>query len=82
MLGLGEVARHPHNAARATFIERDGVMQPAPAPRFSRTPAEMGAPPRPRGADSQAILRDWGFAGDEIETWAAAGIVGVAKLTG
>ena len=82
VLALGEVGHHPHNAARATFIERDGVMQPAPAPRFSRTAAEIGAPPRSRGADSAAILHDWGFAGDEIETWRAAGIVGVAKLTG
>jgi alpha-methylacyl-CoA racemase len=79
VLALGEVGRHPHNAARATFIERDGVMQPAPAPRFSRTPAEMGAPPRLRGADSASILRDWGFAGDEIESWTSAGIVGTAK---
>jgi len=82
VLALGEVGHHPHNAARATFIERDGVMQPAPAPRFSRTAAEIGAQPRSRGADSAAILHDWGFAGDEIETWRAAGIVGVAKLTG
>ena len=82
VLALGEVGRHPHNAARATFIERDGIMQPAPAPRFSRTTAEIGAPPRPRGADSEAILRDWGFAGDEIESWTSAGIVGTAKLTG
>ncbi len=76
VLALGEVGRHPHNAARATFIERDGVMQPAPAPRFSRTPAEMGTPPRSRGADSASILHDWGFAADEIETWTSAGIVG------
>ena len=42
----------------------------------------MGAPPRPRGADGEAILRDWGFAGAEIETWTAAGKVGIAQLTG
>jgi alpha-methylacyl-CoA racemase len=82
VLSLGEVHRHTHNAARATFVERDGVMQPAPAPRFSRTPAEIGAPPRPRGSDSAAILRDWGFASDEVETWTATGIVGTAKSTG
>jgi alpha-methylacyl-CoA racemase len=56
--------------------------RPGPAPRFSRTPAEIGAPPRPRGSDSAAILRDWGFASDEVETWTAAGIVGTAKSTG
>ncbi|HEX5958915.1 MAG TPA: CaiB/BaiF CoA-transferase family protein, partial [Hyphomicrobiaceae bacterium] len=42
VLGLGEVAQHPHNAARGTFVTRDGVLQPAPAPRFSRTVPEMG----------------------------------------
>ena len=68
--------------ARRPSSSVDGVMQPAPAPRFSRTTAEIGAPPRPRGADSEAILRDWGFAGDEIESWTSAGIVGTAKLTG
>jgi alpha-methylacyl-CoA racemase len=42
VLTLAEAPRHPHNLARGTFIEVDGVVQPAPAPRFSRTPA--GAP--------------------------------------
>src|SRR5512145_548004 len=52
VLSLGEVARHPHNAARATFVDRDGVLQPAPAPRFSRTVPQIGAAPRPVGADT------------------------------
>ena len=61
ILSLGEVADHPHNAARSTFAKRDGVLQPAPAPRFSRTVPEMGAPPRPLGADTDAVLDDYGF---------------------
>ena len=79
VLSLAEVRHHPHNAARATFIERDGVVQPAPAPRFSRTAAEIGAPPRPRGADSEAVLSDWGFAAAEIDSLRAAGVIGTAK---
>ena len=79
MLSLGEVRHHPHNAARATFVERDGVVQPAPAPRFSRTAGEIGAPPRPRGADSEAVLRDWGFAASEIDALRSAGTIGTAE---
>ena len=82
VLALGEVGRHPHNAARATFVERDGVVQPGPAPRFSRTVSEMGSPPRPRGADSEAVLRDWGFAAGEIEGWKKAGTIGTGEPTG
>jgi alpha-methylacyl-CoA racemase len=79
VLSLSEVRQHPHNAARATFIERDGVVQPAPAPRFSRTAAETGGPPRARGADSEAVLRDWGFAAAEIDALRSAGTIGTAK---
>lgn len=50
VLGLGEAPQHPHNRARGTFIEFDGVLQPAPAPRFSRTPPEVRAVDRERAA--------------------------------
>ena len=76
VLTLGEVARHPHNAARRTFVERDGVLQPAPAPRFSRTAPEMGTPPRPVGADTDAVLRDFGLSAAEIAGLKDAGVVG------
>ena len=82
VLSLAEVRRHPHNAARATFIERDGVVQPAPSPRFSRTRAEIGAAPRPRGADSEAVLRDWGLTAAEIDALRAAGVIGTGKPAG
>jgi alpha-methylacyl-CoA racemase len=78
VLSLGEASRHPHNAARATFTDYDGVVQPAPAPRFSRTVAAISAPPRARGADCEAILRDWGFDAAEIAAWESAGVIGPA----
>jgi alpha-methylacyl-CoA racemase len=79
ILSLGEVADHPHNAARNTFARRDGVLQPAPAPRFSRTVPEMGAPPRPLGADTDAVLADYGFDAGEIGALKASGTIGVVK---
>jgi alpha-methylacyl-CoA racemase len=78
VLALGEVADHPHNAARGTFITRDGVLQPTPAPRFSRTAPEMGAAPRQPGADTDAVLADFGFSEAEIARLRDAGVVGAA----
>ena len=66
MLDLAEVADHPHNAERGVFVERDGFLQVAPAPRFSRTPGELGLPPPSPGEHSADILRDWGFDESEI----------------
>lgn len=62
VLTLAEAARHPHNVARGSFIDVDGIQQQAPAPRFSRTPAAAPAPPPQPGADGEAILADWGIA--------------------
>jgi alpha-methylacyl-CoA racemase len=78
VLALGEVAQHPHNAARGTFVTRDGVLQPAPTPRFSRTVPEMGTPPRPVGADTDAVLADFGFSAAEVSALRDAGVVGAA----
>ncbi|MBK1782755.1 CaiB/BaiF CoA transferase family protein [Prauserella cavernicola] len=59
VLTMDEVAQHPHLAARETLTEIDGIVQPKPAPRFSRTvPAQPSPPPAP-GADTDAVLRDW-----------------------
>jgi alpha-methylacyl-CoA racemase len=79
VLALGEVERHPHNKVRGTFLKRDGVLQPAPAPRFSRTAAEPGAPPRPRGADGEGVLSDWGFSPEEIARLKRAGVIGLLQ---
>ncbi len=56
-----EARQHPHLAARGTLVERDGVVQPAPAPRLSRTPGQLGASPPPVvGVDTAEVLREWG----------------------
>ncbi|KLL11170.1 MULTISPECIES: CaiB/BaiF CoA-transferase family protein [Protofrankia] len=60
VLNLTEAAGHPHLAARGTFIEVDGVRQPAPAPRFSRTPPAVPGPPARPGAHTRQALTDWG----------------------
>ncbi len=59
VLSLGEAARQPHLVARGTFVEHDGVVQPAPAPRFSRTPGSLGCPPPAVGQDTDDVLADW-----------------------
>jgi alpha-methylacyl-CoA racemase len=56
VLGLREAADHPHVAARGTLVSRDGVLQPAPAPRFSATPAAPVAPPPALGQDDPAAI--------------------------
>lgn len=66
VLGMGEAPLHPHNAARKTFIDVDGVTQPAPAPRFSRTAAEVRRPPPAPGQHGDEILADWGWSLDAV----------------
>ena len=78
VLGLGEAPQHPHNAHRGTFIEVGGVVQPAPAPRFSRTPGAIGRPPPPAGQDTGGVLADWGFEQSEIDRLAATGAIKAA----
>jgi len=73
VMSLSEAPRHPHNVARQTFIDIDGVTQPAPAPRFSRTVPEVQGPPQ--AADSAAALEAWGFSKHEIATLSAAGAI-------
>jgi alpha-methylacyl-CoA racemase len=73
VMGMREAASHPHNAARETFVTIDGVVQPAPAPRFSATPGAIQAPPPAIGADNEAALADWGFAPSAIEALQTAG---------
>jgi len=67
VLKLGEVARHPHHVARNAFVEVDGVVQPAPVPRFSRTPGRVQGPPVAAGAHQREALQDWGVPEDLIE---------------
>jgi alpha-methylacyl-CoA racemase len=66
VLALGEVAQHPHNVHRQTFTDVAGVVQPSPAPRFSRTPGAISRPPSHPGQHTDEVLAEWGFARDEI----------------
>ncbi|MGH9014842.1 MAG: CaiB/BaiF CoA transferase family protein [Acidimicrobiia bacterium] len=70
-----EAPAHPHNRARGTFLELDGVPQPAPAPRFSRTAATVAGPPMHAGDDTEAVLGRWGFDPAEVARLREAGAV-------
>jgi alpha-methylacyl-CoA racemase len=72
ILPMSEATRHPHLEARGTFVEKDGLTQPAPAPRFSRTGASLGLPPAPAaGAHTRAALTAWGI--DDVDGLIASG---------
>ena len=75
VLTLTEAPGHPHNRARGTFVEHGGVVQPAPAPRFSRTPNALGSTPPAPGDDSREILSELGYEPDEVDRLHAAGAV-------
>jgi len=75
VLSLDEAKDHPQCQTRNTFIELDGVLQPAPAPRFSRTKPETPKPPPKVGGDTEAVLVDFGFGTDDIEALKAAGAI-------
>lgn len=76
VLSFREAAHHPHNRARGSFVEVDGMMQPAPAPRFSRTPSSVKSGPPAFGAQTEQALAAWGFAPDEIAALRAVNAVG------
>jgi len=73
VLDLDEAPKHPHNVARQTFVELGGVVQPAPAPRFSATPGEIQGLPPAIGAHDREALGDWGFSAAAIDELKAAG---------
>jgi alpha-methylacyl-CoA racemase len=75
VLDLDEAPRHPHNRARDAFIDIGGVVQPAPAPRFSRTRPEVQSPPAARGEHTEQALGDWGVSAQEIASMKAAGVI-------
>jgi alpha-methylacyl-CoA racemase len=76
VLTVEEAARHPHNVARHAFIEVDGVLQNAPAPRFGEASLPFPQPPRRAGEDTEGVLREAGFADAEIDALRAAGALG------
>jgi alpha-methylacyl-CoA racemase len=75
VLTMAEAPHHPHNVARQSFVEIEGVMQPAPTPRFSRTPAERPTSPRELGQDARGALADWGIAPERVAALCASGVV-------
>ena len=76
VLSIWEAPDHPHNRARETFIDVDGITQPAPAPRFSRTEATVTHSARAAGQDTSTVLEDFGFSGAEISELKEAAVVG------
>jgi alpha-methylacyl-CoA racemase len=75
VLWLSEVPQGEHLASRDTIVEVAGAPQPAPAPRFSRTPGQVRRPPSPYGADTEEALQDWGFSPAEVSALEEAGTV-------
>ena len=78
VLGMDEAHRHPHNALRGTFVERDGIVQPNAAPRFDRTPGAIRCSPPVPGSGTREVLAGWGFTAGEIDDLAARGVVGAS----
>jgi len=73
VLTMSEAAKHPHNVARETFIEIDGVVQPAPAPRFSRTHGAVSHGPVAAGENTREVLQTWGV--KNVDDLIARGVV-------
>ena len=67
VLTMQESIEHPHMKQRETYSTCRGITQPAPAPRFDRTPCEIRLPPPQPGEHTEQALKDWGFAGEEIK---------------
>lgn len=74
VLDVDEAPRHPHNVDRGVFVEVDGIVQPAPMPRFGRTAARVDRPPPVPGQHTMEVLEDWGLASRASE-WLEAGAV-------
>ena len=72
---MHEAPAHPHNAARDTFVERSGVVQPNAAPRFSRTPTEIRCDAPAAGANTREALNAWGVDGARIDMLFKAGAI-------
>lgn len=75
VLDLKEAPVHPHNIYRKTFVELDGVVQPAPAPRFSRTQGEIQGPAAMAGEHTREVLSAWNFSDQEIGELQASGVI-------
>jgi len=67
VLSMEEAVRHPHNQHRKAFVDIEGVIQPGPVPRYSRTCPELQGPPPEPGAHTDAVLADFGFSAEEVQ---------------
>jgi len=76
VLSLAEAPQHAHNKARNTFVDVEGVIQPGPAPRFSRTESRVSCAPNEPATNHQEVLINWGFTKDEIRDFQSAGAFG------
>ena len=76
VLSMHEAPNHPHNRERGTFVEVEGVAQPAPAPRFTRTPSAIQRPPAQPGEHTEEALQEWGFSAGELERLRGCGAIG------
>ena len=75
VLTLSEAPEHPHNVARATFVEVEGVRHPAPAPRLDRTPGDLSVPACYAGQHTDAVLHELGYDDGDVSRLRAAGSV-------
>jgi alpha-methylacyl-CoA racemase len=76
VLTMGEAPEHPHLRARETFIEVDGVVQPAPAPRFGRTQPGRPTPPEAPGQSTAEALAAWGITPERTSALTQSGVIG------
>jgi alpha-methylacyl-CoA racemase len=75
VLDMDECTMHPHAVARKGFVKIDGVLNPAPAPRFGRTPSELRRPPAAPGEHSREALQDWGVSEAEVQALLRDGVI-------
>jgi alpha-methylacyl-CoA racemase len=78
VLTLAEAASDPQITSRGSLLVRDGVTQPAPAPRFTATPTNAGVPPRPAGSDTVSALLDWGIGQADVDRLLAERVIAQA----
>jgi alpha-methylacyl-CoA racemase len=79
VLSMTEAAEHPHNKTRGTFSEVDGLLQPSPAPRFSRTSPELTHGSRMAGEDTADVLKAVGYSDENIAALVESGAVALVK---
>jgi len=75
VLSLAEAPDYAHNKERGSFVDVDGVMHPAPAPRFSATPSSIKSPTPPTGIHTDEVLADWGMSADKVAALKASGAI-------